>query len=263
MPSAKKPGEREPHIEVRGLHVAYDGRDILRDVAFTVGRGDVFAVTGGSGSGKSTLLRAMVGLVEPEEGEVTYAGQSFTNAERRERARMLRRFGVLYQRGALWSERTLAENVGLVLEEFTPLAPAEVRELAALKLALVGLSGFEDYLPNEVSGGMQKRAGIARAMALDPEVLFLDEPSAGLDPITSRHLDDLILALSSSLGATVVVVSHELDSLFTIADNGVFLDSETQTILARGSPQDMLEHCPLEKVQSFFRRGPTEVRPRP
>jgi phospholipid/cholesterol/gamma-HCH transport system ATP-binding protein len=246
---------RDPHIEVRGLRLAYPGREILRDVAFTVERGDVFVVMGGSGSGKSTLLRAMIGLVEPEEGEVLYGGESFTAAERDARARMLRRFGVLYQRGALWSTMTLAENVGLVLEEFTDLAPAEVREVAAFKLALVGLSGFEDYLPGEVSGGMQKRAGIARAMALDPEILFLDEPSAGLDPVTSRRLDDLILALCSGLGVTVVVVSHELESLLAIGDDGVFLDGETRTVLARGRPRDLLESCSVEKVQAFLRRA--------
>jgi len=251
--------QREPHIAARDLTVAYSGREILREVTFTVGRGDVFVVMGGSGSGKSTLLRSMIGLLEPEAGDVTYDGTSFTQAGRSERARMLRRFGVLYQRGALWSTMTLAENIGLVLQEFTALPPEEVREIAAFKLALVGLSGFEDRLPNEVSGGMQKRAGIARAMALDPEILFLDEPSAGLDPLTSRRLDDLILALRSSLGATIVVVTHELESLLAIGDNGIFLDGETKTILARGAPRDLLEHCPLDKVQAFLRRDPERV----
>ena len=244
---------REPHIEVRDLRIALAGREILRDVTFTVARGEIFVVMGGSGSGKSTLVRCMVGLIEPEAGEVLYSGTSFTAGDRGARARILRRFGVLYQRGALWSTMTLAENVGLVLEEFTPLRPAEIREVAEFKLALVGLAGFEDYLPGEVSGGMQKRAGIARAMALDPEILFLDEPSAGLDPVTSRRLDDLIVALRSTLGATIVVVTHEVESLLAIGTDGVFLDGETHTILARGKPRGMLESCPDAKVQAFLR----------
>jgi len=247
--------DREPHIEVSGLKLFYAGQEILRDITFTVGRGDIFVIMGGSGSGKSTLLRSMIGLLEPDAGEVRFGGQSFTRAEREERAAMLRRFGVLYQKGALWSSMTLAENIGLVLEEYTDLGPAEVREVASFKLALVGLSGFEDHLPGEVSGGMQRRAGIARAMTLDPEILFLDEPSAGLDPITSRRLDDLIVALRESLGATIVVVTHELESLLAIGDNSVFLDGETKTIIARGAPQDLLEGCTDPKVQAFLRRS--------
>jgi phospholipid/cholesterol/gamma-HCH transport system ATP-binding protein len=250
----RSPGD--PHVEVCDLRVSYPGREILRDVSFTIARGAVFTIMGGSGSGKSTLLRCMVGLVEPDAGEVRYDGASFTRAEPGGRRRMLRRFGVLYQRGALWSTMTLAENVGLVLEEFTDLAPEEIREVAAFKLALVGLAGFEDHLPNEISGGMQKRAGIARAMALDPEILFLDEPSAGLDPVTSRRLDELILALRASLGATFVVVSHELESLLAIGDDGVFLDGETRTVIARGAPREMLARSPHEKVQAFLRRSP-------
>jgi phospholipid/cholesterol/gamma-HCH transport system ATP-binding protein len=247
-------GERAPHIEVEGLRLAYQNHEILRDITFSVGRGDIFVIMGGSGSGKSTLLRSMIGLLEPDAGEVRFAGQSFTRADRDERAVMLRRFGVLYQKGALWSSMTLAENIGLVLEEYTDLGPAEIREVAFFKLALVGLSGSEDQLPGEVSGGMQKRAGIARAMTLDPEILFLDEPSAGLDPVTSRRLDDLILALRESLGATIVVVTHELESLLTVGDNGVFLDAETKSILARGAPRDMLAQCSDPKVQAFLRR---------
>jgi len=248
-----------PHVEVRALTVAYGEREILRDVSFDVARGAVFVVMGGSGSGKSTLLRAMVGLIEPRAGEVLYSGASFTTAARDERARMLRRFGVLYQRGALWSTLTLAENVALVLEEFTALGTADVRELAAFKLALVGLAGSEDRYPNQVSGGMQKRAGIARAMALDPEILFLDEPSAGLDPVTSRRLDELVLALRDGLGVTFVVVSHELESLLAIGDDGVFLDAETKTVLARGAPRRLLAESSEPKVQAFLRR--TDVAP--
>jgi phospholipid/cholesterol/gamma-HCH transport system ATP-binding protein len=245
---------REPHIEVDGLSVAFGDRFVLRDVSMTVGRGDVFVIMGGSGSGKSTLLRSMIGLVEPARGDVSFSGESFTGAEPAARAKMLRRFGVLYQKGALWSSMSLCENIGLVLGEYTDLRPEEIREVAAFKLALVGLAGFEDYMPGEISGGMQKRAGIARAMALDPEVLFLDEPSAGLDPVTSRRLDDLILALRKSLNTTIVVVTHELESLLTIGDNSVFLDGETKTVIARGAPQDLLENCPDPKVQAFLRR---------
>jgi phospholipid/cholesterol/gamma-HCH transport system ATP-binding protein len=247
--------ERTPHIEVRGLGVAYGRQWVLRDLSFTVGRGDVFVIMGGSGSGKSTLLRNMIGLCEPVAGDVLYDGVSFTHADRSARARLLRGFGVLYQQGALWSSMTLAENIGLVLGESTDLSPREIRDEASFKLALVGLAGFEDHMPSEISGGMKKRAGIARAMALDPEILFLDEPSAGLDPLTARRLDDLILALRDSLNTTLVVVTHDLASLLTIGDNSVFLDGETKTMLARGEPRDLLEHCPDPQVQAFLRRG--------
>jgi phospholipid/cholesterol/gamma-HCH transport system ATP-binding protein len=197
----------------------------------------------------------MIGLLEPRRGEVLYQGVSFTRADAQERREMLRRFGVLYQSGALWSTMTLAENIGLPLEEFTDLSPAEIREIACLKLALVGLKGFEDYYPSAISGGMQRRAGLARAMALDPDILFFDEPSAGLDPITSRRLDELIIQLRDSLGATLVVVSHELASIFTIANNSVLLDPTSRTIIAQGNPRELLERCPNAEVQRFLRRG--------
>jgi phospholipid/cholesterol/gamma-HCH transport system ATP-binding protein len=203
----------------------------------------------------------MVGLMEPAQGEILYGDKSFTHADETERDRMLRRFGVLYQSGALWSSLTLAENVALPLEQYTDLPAVEIRELAVLKLALVGLKGFEDHYPSEVSGGMQKRAGLARAMALDPEVLFLDEPSAGLDPVSSRRLDELILELRASLGATVVVVSHELASIFAIGDNSVFLDLEARTIIAQGDPKLLLETSQDPKVRRFLTRGgPTPAR---
>jgi phospholipid/cholesterol/gamma-HCH transport system ATP-binding protein len=249
------PAERQPHIEVRDLTMAFGSFVLMRNLNFTVRRGDVFIIMGGSGCGKSTLLRHMIGLLEPATGEVLYGGRSFTRADDAERQEMQRRMGVLYQKGALWSGMTLAENVMLPLQEFGDLAPAEMRDVAALKLALVGLAGFEDYYPSEISGGMQKRAGLARAMALDPEVLFFDEPSAGLDPISSRRLDDLILQLRDSLGATVVVVTHELASIFTIGDNGIFLDAESRTMIASGHPKEMLAHCHDPKVQTFLRRG--------
>ncbi len=244
----------DAHIRVENLTMAYGSFVLMRDLTFTVRRGDVFIVMGASGSGKSTLLRHMIGLEEPARGDVLDDGTSFTRADLGARARMLRRFGVLYQSGGLWTSMTLAENVGMPLEEFTDLRPHAVRELASLKLALVGLKGFEDYYPAEISGGMQRRAGLARAIALDPEILFLDEPSAGLDPITSRRLDDLILELRDSLGATVVVVTHELDSIFTIGTNSVFLDVDSRTMIAVGPPRE-LRDSPDPRVRMFLRRG--------
>lgn len=246
--------DREPHVEVRGLTLAYSGRTILRDLDLTVGRGDVFVIMGGSGSGKSTLLRAMIGLLEPVEGDVSFCGENFTRATPQERARLLRRFGVLYQKGALWSSMTLTENIGLVLGEYTDLDADEIRDVASFKLALVGLAGYEDHMPGEISGGMQKRAGIARAMALDPEILFLDEPGSGLDPVSARRLDELILALRENLNATIVIVTHDLESLLSIGDNSIFLDGETQSIIARGEPRDLLHHCDDARVQAFLRR---------
>ena len=245
----------EAHIRVQGLTMAYGSFVLMRGLTFTVARGEVFVIMGGSGSGKSTLLRHMIGLVEPAAGEIFYDKESFTHADEEERARMLRRFGVLYQSGALFSSMTLLENVALPLGEYTDLSAADIREVAALKLALVGLRGFEDYYPSQISGGMQKRAGLARAIALDPEVLFFDEPSAGLDPISSRRLDDLILELRDSLGATVVVVTHELASIFTIADNGVLLDAESRTLIASGSPRVLREQSQDPRVRAFLTRG--------
>jgi len=244
-----------PRIEVRGLKAIYGSQVILQDITFSVGRGRIFVVMGGSGSGKSTLLRNMIGLREPAGGSVRYAGQDFTSAGREERAGMLRRFGVLYQKGALWSSMTLAENIGIVLSQYTDLSASEIEEVAAFKLALVGLAGFGGFYPSEISGGMQKRAGLARAMALDPEILFLDEPSAGLDPVSSRRLDELILELRDSLGTTVVVVTHELASIFAIGDDSVFLDAETHTVIARGNPRDLLENTTDPMVRTFLSRG--------
>ncbi len=214
MEQARGNGAR-PHITVRDLTMAYGDFVVMRDLSFTVYRGDVFIIMGGSGSGKSTLLRHMIGLEEPARGEIFYGEESFTKADPERRQAILRRVGVLFQSGALWSSMTLAENIGLLLEDNTDLSPEEIREVAALKLALVGLKGFEDYYPSEISGGMQKRAGLARAIALDPEVLFFDEPSAGLDPVSANLLDELILELRDSLGATVVVVTHDVASILT------------------------------------------------
>jgi phospholipid/cholesterol/gamma-HCH transport system ATP-binding protein len=248
----------KPHIVVRDLTMAFGGFVLMRDLNFTVNHGDVFIIMGGSGCGKSTLLRHLIGLIEPALGNIFYGEENFTKAEPERRQELLRRMGVLFQTGGLWSSMTLAENVGMLLEEYTDLSPAEIREVASLKLALVGLKGFEDYYPSQISGGMQKRAGLARAMALDPQVLFFDEPSAGLDPISSRLLDELILELRDSLGATVVVVTHELASIFTIGNNSVFLDPEAKTMTASGNPKQLLTDCPDHKVRAFLRRGDKE-----
>jgi phospholipid/cholesterol/gamma-HCH transport system ATP-binding protein len=244
-----------PAITVRGLTMAYGDFVLQRGLDFTVGTGDIFVVMGGSGCGKSTLLRHMIGLNEPAAGEILYGDESFTEATEDRRRMMLRRIGVLYQSGALWSSMTLAENVALPLGQFTDLRPDEIREVAALKLALVGLAGFEDYYPSDISGGMQKRAGLARAMALDPAILFFDEPGAGLDPISSRLLDNLIVELRDSLGATIVVVTHELASIFAIATNSVFLDAESRTMIATGVPTELRDHSTDRRVRRFLRRG--------
>lgn len=246
---------REPHIVVRNLTMAFGERVILRDLDFTVRRGDIFAIMGASGSGKSTLLRHMIGLQEPKRGEVLYGDESFTAASPQRREELLRRCGVMYQKGALWSSMTLLENVALPIDEYTDLERDQIDEVARLKLALVGLAGFEDFEPSEISGGMQKRGALARAMALDPEILFLDEPSAGLDPESSRRLDDLILELRASLGTTVVIVTHELASIFAIADNGIFLDVESKTMIAAGDPHAMRAQSTDARVLRFLTRG--------
>ena len=243
------------HMVIRALTMAYGSLIIQRDLTFTIRRGDIFIIMGGSGCGKSTLLKHLIGLKAPEQGEVWFDGQSLWQTEPQERERLMRRFGILYQKGALWTSLTLAQNVALPLEQYTDLNPSQIRELASLKLALVGLAGFEDYYPSEISGGMQKRAGLARAMALDPEILFFDEPSAGLDPISSKLLDDLILALRDSLGATVVMVTHELASIFAIGTNSVFLDSESKSMIAEGDPKILLAECQDLTVHQFLTRG--------
>ena len=243
------------HIVVSDLTMAYGDFVIQRDLDFAIRRGDVFVIMGGSGCGKSTLLRHLIGLKSPARGRVLYGEEDFWAAAPERREALMRRFGVLYQSGALWSFMTLAENVGLPLEQYTELSAKQIREVAALKLSLVGLAGFDDFYPSEISGGMQKRAGLARAMALDPDVLFFDEPSAGLDPISSRLLDDLILELSESLGSTIVVVTHELASIFTIANDSVFLDADTKTMIARGDPKTLRDQSPDPKVRRFLTRG--------
>ena len=246
---------RVVNIEIRNLTMAYGSFVVMRDLDFSIPPGEVFIIMGGSGCGKSTLMRHMIGLKAPTQGEVLYDGVSFWDSDPEERARMMRRFGVLYQSGALWSSMSLAENVALPLQQYTDLSAESIREIVSLKLALVGLAGFEDYFPAEISGGMRKRAGLARAMALDPDVLFFDEPSAGLDPISARLLDDLILEVRDSLGTTIVVVTHELASIFAIADNSVFLDVDTKTQIALGNPRTLRTESPDPKVRRFLTRG--------
>ncbi len=243
------------HITVRDLTMAYGSFVLMRDLNFTVNRGDIFIIMGGSGCGKSTLMKIMVGLKEPAKGQVLYDGVSFWEEDPTERDRIMKRVGILYQNGALWSSMTLAENVALPLEQYTDLSPSEIREVISLKLALVGLAGFEGFYPSEISGGMRKRAGLARAMALDPEILFFDEPSAGLDPVSAHLLDDLILELRESLGATVVVVTHELASIFAVGNNSVFLDPETRAMIASGDPNRLLAESHDPKVRNFLTRG--------
>ncbi len=247
--------DKKPHILVQDLTMAYGDFLIQRDLTFTVNRGDIFIVMGGSGCGKSTLLRHLVGLQRPAKGKVLYGDVSFWDIEPEERETIMRSFGILYQSGALWSSLTLGENISLPLQQYTNLSPARIREIAALKLSLVGLSGFEEFYPSEISGGMKKRAGLARAMALDPEILFFDEPSAGLDPISAHLLDDLILELRESLGATVVIVTHELASIFAVGNNSVFLDPESKTMIAQGDPKKLLADSRDPKVINFLTRG--------
>ncbi|HXK22134.1 MAG TPA: ATP-binding cassette domain-containing protein [Myxococcota bacterium] len=242
-------------MRVRQLSLGYGDFTVQRDVDFQVERGRIFIVMGDSGSGKSTLLRSMIGLQRPAAGDVLYDEESFWSVDDERRSEMKRRFGVLFQSGALWSSMTLAENVELPLLEFGRFGAGERREVVSFKLALVGLAGFEEFYPSQISGGMQKRAGLARAMALDPDILFFDEPSAGLDPLSARRLDDLILELRASLRTTFVVVTHELESIFAIADDSVFLDGEAHTMTARGNPRWLREHCPVAKVRDFLNRG--------
>jgi len=250
--------DREAVITVTGLDMGYGSFILMRDLNFTVRRGDIFVIMGGSGCGKSTLLKILVGLKEPLRGQVLYNGKDFWKAEAAERQEIMKRFGILYQSGALWSSMTLAENVALPLELYTNLRPAQIREIVSLKMALVGLAGFEDFYPSEISGGMKKRAGLARAMALDPDILFFDEPSAGLDPVSARLLDDLILELRDSLGSTIVMVTHELASIFAIGNNSVFLDVDSRTMTANGDPNILLNESTDPKVRNFLTRGEGE-----
>lgn len=248
---------KESIIKVENLEMRYGSLLIQRNLDFEIMKGEVFVIMGGSGCGKSTLLRHLIGLKEPAAGSVKFGEVDFWKSDYDDRVELQKKFGVLYQSGALWSSMTLEENVSLPIEKYTDLTSKEIKELVSLKLSLVGLAGYESFYPSEISGGMAKRAGLARAIALDPEILFFDEPSAGLDPISSRNLDNLILELRDSLGATVVVVTHELASIFSIADNSVFLDPEDKTMIAMGNPKMLLSDSPNEKVRNFLSRGET------
>ncbi len=247
------------HIRVRGLTMAYGGFVLMRGLNFDINHGDIFVIMGGSGCGKSTLMKILIGLKPPAAGEVFIDDVNFWRLDESRRSDIMKHIGVTYQNGALWSAMTLAENVALPLEEHTTLSARQIHELVSYKLSLVGLAGFEDYYPAEISGGMRKRAGLARAIALDPEIVFFDEPSAGLDPISSRSLDDLILEIRESLGTTVVLVTHELPSIFAIATNSVFLDPDSRTMIASGDPHRLLAESTNSKVRLFLTRGEKNV----
>lgn len=249
--------ESDPILEVKGLTMAFGDVVLQRDVDFAVRRGEIFFIIGDSGSGKSTLLRHLLGLLAPAAGEIRVGGTRVDPDDETAMRRYLDRIGVLYQGGALFSSMTLSENVEIVLEQRTALPPRARREIAALKLALVGLAGFEGYYPSQISGGMRKRAGLARAIAMDPEILYLDEPSAGLDPLSSMRLDELVLQLRDTLGATVVIVSHELASIFAIGTECIFLDSESRRPIARGVPKTLREGAASDKVRRFLAREDT------
>ena len=245
----------QPAITVTDLTLAYGDRMIQHDLSFNVDSGDIFVIMGGSGCGKSTLLRNMLGLERPRTGDVSYFGRSFTRADSRARRDMRLDWGVTFQQGGLISAMTIAENLSLPLELYTDLSAAERREYIDLKLSLVGLAGYESFYPAELSGGMRKRAALARAIMLDPKILFFDEPSAGLDPLSSRRLDELIVALAESLGATVVMVTHELESIFAIATQAIYLDNVTRTLLDAGTPDWLRDHSEHEVIRAFLQRG--------
>ncbi|MBR2124450.1 MAG: ATP-binding cassette domain-containing protein [Acetobacter sp.] len=252
---ALSPQTTQPLIAIRDLTISFESRIIQQNISFDLHRGSIFAIMGGSGCGKSTLLKNMIGLLRPLSGQMFVDGEDYWTQDEARRSAINRRFGVLFQSGALWSSMTIGENVALPLEMFTDLPPRIIHKLVQLKLGLVGMEQAIDLFPSEISGGMCKRAGLARAIALDPDILFFDEPSAGLDPITSARLDDLILTLRDGLGATIIIVSHELPSLFAIADDGIFLDAVTHTSIAHGSPTVLRDTCTLPEVTAFMNRS--------
>jgi len=243
-----------PVLEVQDLGLKYGDYTVMEHLSFCVNKGDIFVVMGVNGCGKSTLLKSLIGLKEPSHGQVLYNGKSFWDEDEIGQQNMMKQFGVLYQSGALWSSLTVGENVALPLRFYTQLSGEQIRELVAFKLSLVGLEGCEDSLPLGISGGMRKRASLARAIALDPEIIFFDEPSAGLDPINARKLDDLILELRDGLGATVVIITHELASIFAIGNNSVFLDAESKTMIASGDPKVLLARSKDSRVIQFLTR---------
>lgn len=242
-------------IEVKNLTVAYGDFVLMKNVNFIVNQGDIFIIMGASGCGKSTLLRVLTGLKNPSKGGVYIGNVDFWGADEETKNLIMQKNGILYQSGALFSSMTLAENIAMPLQQYTNYSENEIKDIVSLKLALVGLAGFEEFYPSEISGGMKKRAGLARALALDPKIVYFDEPSAGLDPISAKLLDDLIIEINKSLGMTIVVVTHELASIFAIGTNGIFLDNETRTVIAQGSPHEMLKNPPNDTVLRFLTRG--------
>ena len=242
-------------IEVKNLTMGYGSFVLQQNADFVVNKGDIFIIMGGSGCGKSSMLRVLTGLLPPLAGDVVIDGINITKASTAQLEKIRKKSGILYQGGALFSSMTLAENIALPLQQYSSYSTAEIKERAALKLSLVGLAGFDDFYPAEISGGMKKRAGLARALALDPEIVYFDEPSAGLDPISSRNLDDLIIEINRSLGTTIVVVTHELASIFSIGTNSIFLDPVSKSISAKGNPHDILKNPPNQEVLEFLTRG--------
>ena len=242
-------------IVVKDLTIAYGDFVLLKDMNFVINKSDVFIIMGGSGCGKSSLLRVLTGLLPVNKGSVFIDGINFVTAEQNVKNQIMQKCGILYQSGALFSSMTLAENIAMPLQQYTNYSDRLINELVDLKLALVGLYGFRDFYPAEISGGMKKRAGLARALALDPEIVYFDEPSAGLDPISSKLLDDLILDINKSLGTTIVIVTHELESIFNIGSNSIFLDAATKQIGAMGNPRELLENPPNDTVYEFLTRG--------
>ena len=245
----------KPIIQVKNLSIGYADKTIMKDLSFDIPKGDIFIIMGGSGCGKSTLLRTLTGLIPAQAGQIWIRGIDFRNATSQELLEIRKQSGILYQGGALFSSMTLAENVALPLQQYTDYPFDKISQIVSFKLALVGLAGYEDYYPSEISGGMRKRAGLARALALNPEIVYFDEPSAGLDPVSSKNLDDLILEINKTLGTTIIVVTHELASIFAIAKNSIFLDKTIQTISAKGSPQALLKNPPNAQIYEFLTRG--------